>query len=182
MNQMSGQLTIAIKKEDSGGDPLVYKLLTFILLSVFIMMTHAIQLDREMAVHTLFRAKYALNRSTHAAAQQINPQKLAEGLHSIDEEKARKAAAAYLQSNLQLNQHNIPLAGAFLKSQVDILVFDVINDDHEFPFHYVNPQYDYKVTLRRPGVVMIIRVEYPRTFNMLGPISWNIRGTAELVI
>lgn len=142
----------------------------------------ALQLDRELAVNTLFRAKYALNRTTHAAAQQLIPHKLADGIYAIDPDKAWEAALTYLQTNLQLDETNSPLPGSFLKSTVDILVFEVINEDQVFPYRYLHPDFQFDVTLTRPGVVMVIRVEYPRTYRLLGPITWQIRGASELVL
>lgn len=158
----------------------MYKLILFTLLSVLFTMLYALQIDRELAVHTLFQAKYALNRSTHAAAQQIDLHKLAQGIVSIDEPLAYDTALAYLQANLQLDEANMPEPGSFLRSKVEVLAFDVVNEKASYPYQYVNEDYEFQVEVHRPSVVMIIKVSYPRTYNMLGPITWEIKGTAEL--
>ena len=87
----------------------------------------------------------------------------------------------YLQRNLRLDSSNSPLPGSFLKSKVEILEFAVINHSQPFPYTYYHPVYDYAVTLEHPGVIMIIRLHYPRTYSVLGPISWEIKGAGELV-
>lgn len=159
----------------------MYKLIIFTLLSVFVMMLHALQVDEELALNSLFHAKHALNRSTHAAAQQLNQDKLAWGIVSIDEDIAQMTALHYLQQNLNLDVSNMPLPNAFLRTKVELLLFEVINEEHSFPFKYTNNHYDYSVTLQKPGVIMIIKVLYPRTFNILGPVTWQIKGVAETV-
>jgi hypothetical protein len=158
----------------------MYKLVLYLLLITFLMTMFALQLDEEISMNVLFRAKHGLNRATHAAVQQIDEQKLSQGLMSIDSGAAKEKAYEYLQGNLQLDHNNVPLLGSFLESPVDILIFDVINDNHIFPYHYVNSMYNYNVTLERPAVVMIIRVEYPRIYKVMGPITWVIKGAAEL--
>jgi hypothetical protein len=158
----------------------MYKLVLYLLLFTFLMTMFALQLDEEISMNVLFRAKHGLNRATHAAVQQLDEQKLAQGVISIDSEAAKRSANEYLQANLQLDQNNIPLLGSFLESPVDILIFDVINDNHIFPYHYVNSTYNYDVILQRPAVVMIIRVKYPRIYKVIGPITWVIKGAAEL--
>lgn len=159
----------------------MYKLILFTLLSVFFMMLHAYQVDQELAMHSLFQAKYALNRSTHAAAQQLDMIKLSNGVISIDDDRAMDVASNYLQKNLKLDSGFMPMPNTFLNTRVDILVFEVINEDQLFPYVYTNLEYDYKVTIQSPSVIMIIRVDYPRTFTILGPITWNVKGTAEAV-
>lgn len=158
----------------------MYKLVLFMMIGVFIMSMHAVQIDREMAAHTLFRAKYALDRAAKAAVGQLDLYKLGHGVNSIDEAEAYRTALMYLQNNLQLDSSNEPLPDAFLRSRVEVLEFEVVNDDRHFPYHYSNPGYSFDATLRRPGVVIVIRVEYPRTFRLLDPIVWEIKGVAEL--
>ncbi len=158
----------------------MYKFVLYLLLIVFFMSLFALQIDEEVSMNTLFRVKHGLNRAVHAAAQQIDTQKLAQGITSIDSQSAEEEAYIYLQSNLQLDLNNIPLDDSFLESPVEVVVFEVINENRVFPYEYVNGDYDYRVTLQRPGVVMIIRVEYPRMYQMIGPITWFIKGTAEL--
>ncbi|WJH37130.1 hypothetical protein N6H14_16520 [Paenibacillus sp. CC-CFT747] len=82
---------------------------------------------------------------------------------------------------MRLDESNTPLPDTFLRAKVDLLAFEVINEDHVFPYRYSNPAYSYSVELKRPAVVMIIRLEYPRTYPVLGPIVWEIKGSSELV-
>lgn len=158
----------------------MYKIVLYMLLLVFFMTLFALQMDEEVSMNTLFRVKHGLNRATHAAAQQFDEQKLAEGIMSIDPQAAEEEAYYYLQSNLQLDMDNLPLPGSFLESPVEVLVLDIINENRIFPYLYVNDDYDYEVTLQRPSIVMIIRVEYPRIYQVIDPIMWVIKGTAEL--
>ncbi|GIP35441.1 hypothetical protein [Paenibacillus sp. J2TS4] len=157
------------------------KLLLFLLLIGFYMTMQALQTDEELAMHTVFNAKHALNYSTHAAAQQVDADKLAQGVVAIDPARAKETADRYLQTNLRLDSANIPLPGTFLRSPVNVLVFDVINEDKTFPYVYSNPTYDYSVRFDRPGVVMIIQLEFPRSFQVLGPVTWQIKSSSELV-
>ena len=158
----------------------MYKLILFLLAAVLIMTLQAIQLDTEAAVHTLFRAKQAVNRAAHAGAQQLNTERLAAGAYAIDPAEAERQARLYLQGNLGLDADLAPLPGAFLQSRVEWLVFDVVNEDRTFPYAYANDAYDFEAVLNRPGVVLMIRLEYPRTYAILPPISWVIKGVAEL--
>lgn len=159
----------------------MHKLVLFIMMVVFYMTIFALQIDEELAMNTLFRAKHSLNRSVHAAAQQLDGEKLARGIYSIHAQEAQTQALFYLQQNLALDAFNVPLAGSFLRSKVEVLLFEVINEEQFFPFIYTNPTYNYTVTLQRPGVIMIIQVVYPRIYNVVGPITWEIKGTSELV-
>jgi hypothetical protein len=36
----------------------------------------------------------------------------------------------------------------------------VVNDQVVFPYTYIHPLYGYTVTLQKPGVIMIIRLDY----------------------
>lgn len=158
----------------------MHKIVLYMLLLVFLMTLFALQIDEEVSMNTLFRVKYGLNRATHAAAQQLDEQKLSQGIMSIDPLAAEEEAYNYLQSNLQLDFDNLPLQGSFLESPVEVVVLEIINENRIFPYLYVNDDYDYEVTLQRPGVIMIIRVEYPRIYQVIGPITWVIKGAAEL--
>lgn len=159
----------------------MYKLLLFILMCSFLMLLTAQQTDEQAAMQALFRGKHAVNRAAHAAAQQIDPQKLKEGIVSIDPLRAHDTAFDYLQRNLGLDADNVPLPGTFWQTRVEVPVLEVINEDRSFPYIYHNAAYDYTVTLNKPGVIMIIRLEYPRTFQAIGPITWMVKGAAELV-
>jgi len=159
----------------------VYKLILFMLMGVLFMTLTALQFDEEAAMQALFQAKHSVNYAVHAASQQVDGEKLARGIYSIDTPRARQTAEAYLQANLRLDSDNRPLPGSFLKTRVEILDFQVINENHTFPYTYKNPACDYEVTLQRPGVVMIIQVEYPRTYRILGPVLWKVKGASELV-
>lgn len=158
------------------------KLVLFLLISVFVMMLQAVQWDHEMAVYALFRAKHALNRATHAAAQQLDLDRLPEGVHAIDEAGAWRTALEYLRGNLQLDEQLRPLPGSFLRAEVEVLEWKVVNADEGFPYVHDNAGLDYRVTLHRPGVIMVILVQYPRTFRLLGPTEWELKGVSELVV
>lgn len=159
----------------------MYKLVLIMLMMVVWTYIHALQVDEEMAMGALFQGKHAVNRAAHAAAQQIDTRALADGRIHIDERAAYIAAGNYLQANLQLDSSGEPLPNAFLREKVEVLVFEVINDDKTFPYRYRNAAYNYEVTLERPGVVMIVNVVYPRAFSVIEPIVWQIKGAAELV-
>lgn len=158
------------------------KLLLFMLLAVFFMSLLALQADEELAMANLFDTKHAVNRSTHAAAQEVDGAKLAAGLIDLDQEEAKRKALLYLRENLRLDNGLIPLPGSFLQRPVTILALDVIGAEHSFPYVYSKPAYDYSVTLQRPGVVMIIQLEYPRMYNVLSPVVWVVKSASELVM
>lgn len=159
----------------------MYKLLLFPLMFVCFSLMYALQTDEELAMYTLFYGKRGLNQAVHAAAQQSDLNKLARGVHAIDSAAAETAAMQYLQANLRLDGNNDPLPGTFLRSQIRLLEFAVLNDNVSYPYTYTNAQYGYTVTLRRPGVVAIMRLEYPRTYTVLQPIAWTIKAAAEMV-
>jgi hypothetical protein len=157
------------------------KLVFSVLMIVIWWMLHALQMDEELAMGTVHEAKRAVNRAAHAAAQQLDREKLELGLLSINPEKAEEVIVTYLQENLSLNADLIPVAGSFLRDPVEVRVFEVINEEAEYPYIYRNSLYQYEVTLDRPGVVLIVHVKYPRLFGVLSPIEWDLKGTAELV-
>ncbi|RAP73840.1 hypothetical protein [Paenibacillus montanisoli] len=158
----------------------MYKLMLVMPMMVVWMLLHALQTDEELAVAALFQGKHAVNRAAHAAAQQIDTAALAEGRLQIDERAAIEAAALYLQRNLQLDESGRPLPGTYLREKVEVVEFKVINGDRSFPYTYRNDSLDYEVTLRRPGVILIAKVVYPRVFTVIEPIEWTIKGAAEL--
>lgn len=162
------------------GESAIYKLLLIVVLLTVWLAAHALQTDEELAIQTLFRGKHAVNRAAHAAAQQLDADALAEGRVVIDESAASAEAARYLQANLQLDGAGNPLPGTFLRERAEVLAFEVINGNRVFPFTYRSDLYDYEVTLQKPGVVLIMRLKYPRVFQMMEPIEWDIKGTAEL--
>ncbi|MCR2803338.1 hypothetical protein [Paenibacillus soyae] len=160
----------------------MYKLVLYVAMMAIWLSAHTLQIEEEMAMKALFQGKRAVNRAAHAAAQQVDKTALADGIARIDASAASDAAALYLQRNLQLDENGEPLARSFLRERVDILVFEVINDDREFPFFYRNEDYDFEAVLKQPGVVLIVRMAHPRRFSVMEPISWEIKGTAELVV
>ncbi|OAS19232.1 hypothetical protein A8708_26325 [Paenibacillus oryzisoli] len=159
----------------------MYKLLLMVLMSVVFMSLYGLQTDEELAMHTVFQGKHGLNNAVHAAAQQSDEGKLAQGIHAIDETKAREAAMAYLQANLRLNAQNEPLSDTFLQSAVVVDLFKIVNEGEIFPYTYRDDSQDYSVTLERPGVIMFIRLVFPRTYTVLQPITWTIKSAAEMV-
>jgi hypothetical protein len=157
------------------------KFLMMVLLLVFHMRLMALQLDEERAMHLLFELKHAVNRAVHAAAQQTDAALLAQGVRAIDEARAEEWFLDYLRANLRLDEHLAPLPGSPLREPVDVVVFDVINADETFPYHYRNAEHGLDVVLYGPGVVAAIRAEYPRIYRFISPIGWTVKGAAELV-
>jgi len=160
----------------------LYKAVLIVAMMTLWITVHMMQVEEELAMKTLSQGKRAINRAAHAAAQQVDKSALSEGIVRIDESAASTEAALYLQHNLQLDASGKPLPNSFLRHPVQVLVFDVINSEESFPYRYWNPTYNYEVELRSPGVVMIAKVVYPRAFNVMEPLEWEIRGAAELVI
>lgn len=160
----------------------MYKLMLIVLMMTVWVSIHFLQTDEEMAMKLLYQGKHALNRAAHAASQQLDSEALAEGILRIDPDAAETAAASYLQANLQLDADGNPLPNSPVRERVNVLVFEVINNDHTFPYTYRNDQYNYEATLQKPGVVLIIHVVYPRAFTMLEPIEWDIKGVSELTV
>lgn len=101
-------------------------------------------------------------------------------LHSITGEIEIKVALA---GNLLVDDEGVPLANSFLREPIEVLVFDIVNgDETSFPYVYRNDEHDFEAVLRKPGVVLIVKVVYPRAFRVLEPIEWEIRGAAELTV
>lgn len=160
----------------------MYKILLLGMMSAVWVTLYGLQVDQELAMHMLFQGKHALNRATHAGAQQIDTEKLARGIVSIDPIQAKSEAMRYLRENLRLDPANgIPLPGAYLKHPVELVEWLIVNEHDSFPYTYRNETYNYEVTLQRPGVIMIIRIAYPRIYTVLEPIEWYIKSAAELV-
>ena len=86
-----------------------------------------------------------------------------------------------MQANLSLNADNEPLPDTFLQSTVVVDLFKVVNEGEIFPYTYRDDSRDYSVTLERPGVIMFIRLAFPRTYAVLQPITWTIKSSAEMV-
>lgn len=157
------------------------KLVFGILMSVIWWMLHALQVDEELSLQTLHEAKRAIDRAAHAAAQQVDRDLLETGRLALDSEKAETAALSYLRANLRLGVDLEPVPGSFLREKAEIAEFAIVNDDAVFPYTYRSDDYDYEVTLERPGVVLIVHVAYPRLFGVVSPIEWDIKGAAEIV-
>lgn len=158
------------------------KLLFYMLLIVFLVSLLALQADEELSMNSFFDVKHALNRATHAAAQQTDALKLAQGIADLDEDQARITALSYLRDNLRLDDNLAPLPGSFLQAPVEIVALEVIGADESFPYLYEQPLYDYSVTLTRPGVIMLIRLQYPRMYSVMDPVVWVIKSASELVM
>jgi len=159
----------------------MYKLLLIVLMMTVWISVHLLQVEEELAMRTLFQSKRAINRAAHAAAQQLDPVALGNGLLRLSPGEAAAAATLYLRENLRLDEQGMPLPESFLKQRVDVLVFEIVNNDKTFPYTYRNESYNYEVTLKRPGVVLIVHIAYPRAFQVMDAIEWNIKGAAELV-
>jgi hypothetical protein len=160
----------------------MHKLLLLTLMAAVWTMLLALQVDEEMSIRTLFEAKRAVNRAAHAAAQQVDEDALADGVVHIDEAAAVSAALQYLRANLRLDSSLSPLPGSMLRDPVQIEELRVVNGNEVFPYTYRSEIHDYEVTLRRPGVILIVRIRYPRGFNVMDPIEWTVKGSAELVL
>lgn len=158
----------------------MYKLVLILAMMTVWLTAHTLQIEEELSMKTLFLAKQAINRSAHAAAQQLEKEALGAGILRIDDEQAEQEAWLYLQENLRLDRSGMPLSGSILKDQAKLLVFEIINDDQQFPYTYRNAAYDYSVQLYQPGVVMIVEITYPS--HLMKPIKWQIKGTAELTL
>ncbi|MCC3375828.1 hypothetical protein [Cohnella sp. REN36] len=159
----------------------MHKLLFSVLMIVVWWLLHAMQMDEELAMGTLHEGKRAIDRAAHAAAQQVDRDKLEIGILSIAPGAARSTALDYLQANLRLGPDLEPVPGSWLRERLEVRVFEVINEDVMFPYTYRNLAYDYEVTLDRPGVILIAHLKYPRVFGVLAPVEWDLKGTAELV-
>ncbi|WP_027085660.1 hypothetical protein [Cohnella panacarvi] len=157
------------------------KLLFGILMTVVWWMLHALQLDEEAAMGTLNDVKQAANSAAHAAAQQLDRDKLELGVVTIDYDRAEQAAATYLMENLALDLNLQPTEESILESAVEVRAFEVFGEHTLYPYTYRNEEYDYEVTFDRPGVVLIVHVRYPALFGVLAPIGWDVRSSAELV-
>lgn len=160
----------------------MHKLVFSLLMIVVWWLLHAMQLEEETALGTLHEGKRAVDRAAHAAAQQVDRLKLEEGTLSIDPVAAQEAALAYLAANLRIEPDLEPRAGEWLDAKPEIVDFAVINEQNVFPYTYRNAAYDYEVTLRRPGVVLIVHLACPRVFGVTDAIEWDLKGAAELVI
>lgn len=158
------------------------KLLLYMLLAVFFMSLMALQADEELAMQSYFHIKHALNRATHAGAQQLDGTKLAEGIADVDPELARTVTLEYFLSNLRLKPDLTPEPGSFLKEPAEIIALDVVGAGETFPYLYEQPDYGYSVTLFRPGVVLLVKLRYPRMYNVMDPVEWVVKSASELVL
>ncbi|MCM3749073.1 hypothetical protein M3223_17085 [Paenibacillus pasadenensis] len=151
-------------------------------MTVIWLAAQAAQTDEERAVRVLFDAKHAVNRAAHAAAQQLDERELAEGRFILDETKALEEAMTYLQQNLKLDEQGVPLPGSRLRDRVTVDAWHVVGRNESFPFTYRNSEFNYEVTLDRPGVILIVHVVYARVFSIMEPVEWHIKGAAQLVL
>lgn len=158
----------------------MYKVALIVMMMAIWITSQLIQIEQQLAMKTVYWAKQAVNRSAHAAAQQLDLHSLSEGEFRIDEQIAKRVASIYLQQNLYLDENNLPLSASFLRHPVKLLVFDIINSEQSFPYHYVNTAYQYEVWLERPAVIMIVHVSYPKRFEAVASIDWILKGTAQL--
>ena len=87
----------------------------------------------------------------------------------------------YLQANLRLNADNDPLPDTFLRAGLWWNYLRLLMIMRYFLIRMWMTGSDYSVTLDRPGVIMFIRLEFPRTYTVLQPITWTIKSSAEMV-
>ncbi len=154
------------------------KLLLIVLLLTMTVLLQAAQLEEEVAYHTFFRTKNAVNRAAVAAAQQLDAAALAEGRIMIDSHEARHTAEWYLQRNMGLDSQHRPRLDGFLKHRIEWLRFEVINEG-PFPYRYYDPSINYEVVLEKPGVIAVIRLRYPGVFLWYDELEWEIKATGE---
>src|SRR5690606_20392433 len=140
----------------------MHKQLLFIVMFSFLLLMNAMQTDEQLAMQALFEGKRAINRAPHAGALHIDMHKQTEGIMSIDRLSSYAAVLSYLQANLKLDTTNRPLPSSFWQTGAEIAVFEIVNEDRVFPYTYTNPVYEYSVTFNRPGIVLIVRLVYPR--------------------
>jgi hypothetical protein len=159
----------------------MHKLVFVVLMLTLWWLLQAVQLDEELALSVVHEGKRAVDRAAHAAAQQLDDEKLELGVLAIDSEEAAAAARLYLRENLRLEPDLTPRADGYLRDAVEVRVLDIVDETMPFPYVYRNEEYDYEVTFRRPGVVLIVNIVYPRVFAALPPIEWELKGAAELV-
>jgi hypothetical protein len=157
------------------------KLVFSVLMIVIWWMLHALQMDEELAMGTVHEGKRAVDRAAHAAAQQLDREKLELGMLSIKPELAEQAALVYLRENLSLDAGLNPEPDSLLQDPLEIRVFKVFNEEVAYPFTYRNSLYDFEITLDRPSVILIVHMKYPRLFGVLAPVEWDLKGSAELV-
>jgi hypothetical protein len=157
------------------------KLVFSVLMIVIWWMLHALQMDEELAMGTVHEGKRAVDRAAHAAAQQLDREKLELGMLSIKPELAEQAALLYLRENLSLDAGLNPEPDSLLQDPLEIRVFKVFNEEVAYPFTYRNSLYDFEITLDRPSVILIVHMKYPRLFGVLAPVEWDLKGSAELV-
>jgi hypothetical protein len=157
------------------------KLVFSVLMIVIWWMLHALQMDEELAMGTVHEGKRAVDRAAHAAAQQLDREKLELGMLSIKPELAEQAALVYLRENLSLDAGLNPEPDSLLQDPLEIRVFKVFNEEVDYPFTYRNSLYDFEITLDRPSVILIVHMKYPRLFGVLAPVEWDLKGSAELV-
>jgi hypothetical protein len=157
------------------------KLVFSVLMIVVWWMLHALQMDEELALGSVHEAKRAVDRAAHAAAQQVDRDKLEMGVLSVQPDLAEAAAIAYLRENLSLDAALQPMPDSFLRDAVEVRDFEVLDENLVFPYTYRNPAYGYEITLNRPGVVLILHVKYPPLFGVMSPVEWDLKGSAELV-
>ncbi|RUS42087.1 hypothetical protein [Cohnella sp. AR92] len=159
----------------------MHKLVFVVLMLSLWWMLHAVQVDEELALSVVHEGKRAVDRAAHAAAQQLDEDKLELGVLAIDREEAQAAAARYLQENLRLEPDFAPRADGYLRERVEVQALEIVDETASFPYVYRNEEYDYETIFRRPGVVLIVKIVYPRIFAAIPPIEWELKGSAELV-
>lgn len=99
--------------------------------------------------------KNALDISTKAAAMQIdkNPEKIAQGVFEIDNDKAKEVFEEYLTDNLNAFKNDL---------FVHVVDYQAINTHSNYA--YVSPATDNKYTLTRPTFIAVMRYTYKGIF------------------
>lgn len=135
-----------------------------LLLSVFFISVMYIELDHDIATLLNERVKNAVNRATHDASLQLEPETLSSGYQYFDQTAALSAFKTSLANNLGLNPLTLnPLSNSIFSSKPKIEFIDFL-DDHDpitFPYLYQNSNYQITKIINGPAVIAVISIEKP---------------------
>ncbi|WP_052098239.1 hypothetical protein [Paenibacillus stellifer] len=135
---------------------LAFVLLIFMYSWFFQVQNQEWDVDRELL-------KSANNMAVHDAAQQLDEAALAEGQLVIDRHEAEASFRETLKANLGLDDSLNPLAGSRLRSKVEIVDFEIIDEasGRSFPFLYEDSRFGITKYLQGPSVIAVIKTRHP---------------------
>lgn len=107
--------------------------------------------------------KDANNIAVHDAAQELNEFALTQGRLIIDSTEAYATFQRSLQENLGLDDALSPKAGSRFQTQVNILMFDIVDesDGVTFPLLYEDSNYGITKYIQGPSVIAVIETAHP---------------------